>query len=144
MKTKKRTSHQKTVLLVDDEQGFLEALADGLELLGFRILKAVTVEKALDILEREKIDLITVDIMLDPGESLKEQTDSHEAGIYLCGIVRKKYPLVDVFCISVLSDVNTIKSIERMGVPFLRKGETPLRTVLGRLSSRLGGVAYST
>jgi len=144
MKYSKPLSHRKTVLLVDDEQAFLEPLADALEFNGYRVLKAVTVEQALDVLETEQIDLITIDIMLDPGESLREKTDSHQAGLYLCEIVRKRYPLVDAFCISVVSDVATVRSIERMGVRFLRKGETPLRTVLERLFSRLRGVAYST
>ena len=45
-------------------------LGDALENEGYRVLKAATVERALEILERDKIDLITIDVMLDPGDSL--------------------------------------------------------------------------
>jgi CheY-like chemotaxis protein len=144
MKRPKPSSRTKTVLLVDDEQSFLEPLADALEFEGYHVLKASTAEQALTILESETVDLITIDVMLDPGESLRGATDSHQAGIYLCELVRTRYPFIDAFCISVVSDPATIRKIERMGVRFLRKGETPLRTVLERLFSRLRGVAYST
>jgi CheY-like chemotaxis protein len=139
-----RQTHRKTVLLVDDEQVFLEPLADALEHEGYRVLKSATVEHALELLEIEKIHLITIDVMIDPGESLLGETDSRRAGLYLCQIVRKKFPRIEVFCISVVSDADTINWIEKMGARFLRKGETPLRTVLEILSSRLRGIAYST
>jgi CheY-like chemotaxis protein len=135
---------QKTVLLVDDEQGYLEALADALEFEGHRVLKAVTAADALDILHRENVHLATVDIMLPPGESLEGQMTSHDAGIMLCERITRRYPNLDVFCLSVVSDLNVIRKIEAFGVRFLRKGETPLRTVLNMIRSRLTGVAYST
>jgi CheY-like chemotaxis protein len=134
----------KTVLLIDDEPGFLEALADALEYEGHRVLKAVTAEEALRILKEEEIDCVTVDIMLPPGESLESRTSSHETGIMLCKEITRQYPHLDVFCLSVVSDLEIIRTIESLGVRFLWKGETPLRTVLNMLRSRLTGIAYST
>lgn len=134
----------KTVLLIDDEQGLLEALADALEHEGYRVLKAFTAEEALKILRTESVQLISVDVMLPPGESLESQTSSHETGIFLCEQITKLYPSIDVFCLSVVSDMKTIRRIESFGVKFLRKGETPLRTVLNMMRSRLTGLAYST
>ena len=135
---------QKTVLIIDDEKGFLEALEDALVYEGHNVLKATTAEEALKILKKEHIDLATVDIMMPPGPSLESQAASHRTGIVLCRTIRKMYPQVDVFCISVVSDNNTIREIQGMGVPFLRKGETPLRTVLNMIRSRLTGKSYST
>lgn len=135
---------RKTVLLIDDEQSFLEPLVDALEYEGHRVLKAQTADAALQLLQREHIDLVTVDIMLDPGETFKNEVDSHEAGLFLCREIRRKYPNIDAFCISVVSEMRTIKEIESLGIRFLRKGETPLRTVLNMLRSRLTGIAYST
>lgn len=135
---------KKTVLLIDDEQSFLEPLADALEYEGCRVLKARSGEEALKILDCEDIDLVTIDIMLDPGESLKDKVDSHSTGIYLCEEITRRYPMIDAFCISVLSEMTTIKRIESLGIRFLRKGETPLRTVLNMLRSRLTGISYST
>ena len=133
---------KKTVLLVDDEQLFLEPLADALNFEGYSVLKARTVSDALDTLNSNKVDLVTIDIMIDPGELLLHDIDSHSAGLYLCKEIRKNYPTIDAFCISVINEAKMIKEIESMGIKFLRKGETPLRTVLAMLKSRLTGISY--
>lgn len=134
----------KTVLLVDDEQGFLEALEDALTFEGHVVLKATNVSEALEILASKHVDLITIDIMLDPGPGLEGVASSHAAGLYLCKAVRDRYPRLHAYCISVISDPNMIREIESMGIRFLRKGETPLRTVLNLLRSGLTGIAYAT
>ena len=135
---------RKTILLIDDEQTFLEPLADALEYEGHRVLKARSADEALTVLEREIVDLVTIDIMLDPGDNLEGKVSSHNTGVYLCHEIRKRFPTLDAFCLSVVSDIDIIKEIEALRIRFLRKGETPLRTVLNMLRSRLTGVAYST
>jgi len=135
---------QKVVLIIDDEKGFIEALGDALVFEGYNVLKAETAEEALRILKKEHVDVATVDIMMPPGSSLESQAASHRTGVILCRTIRGLYPKIDVFCISVVTDNNTIREIQNMGVQFLRKGETPLRTVLGMIRSRLTGIAYST
>lgn len=134
----------KVVLLVDDEQFLLEALEVALVSEGCRVLKATDVSTAIDVLKREPVDLISIDVMLSPGSRLEGTVSPQVAGIYLCEYVAKNYPNVHAFCLSVVSDVETIRTIEKHGVKFLRKGETPLRTVLNMMRSRLTGIAYST
>lgn len=134
----------KTILLIDDEQAFLEALADALEFEGFRVLKATSGQKALEILNSEHVDVVTIDIMLDAGESLNDKIDSHRTGLFLCKEIRRKYPQIRTFCMSVVSDADTIHMIKSLGIQFLRKGEIPLRAVLNNLRSALTGIAYST
>lgn len=56
----------KTILAVDDEEHILELLAYNLERDGYHVIKAETGEDALDILEKEKIDIVLLDWML-PG-----------------------------------------------------------------------------
>jgi DNA-binding NarL/FixJ family response regulator len=124
---------------VDDEQLFLEALEDALIFDKHRVLKARDVSTALDILKKERIDLITIDIMLSPGAALESTVSSQRAGVYLCEKVAREYPLVSAFCLSVVNDPETIRRIRRLGIPFLRKGETPLRTVLSMINVRLAG-----
>lgn len=136
--------HQKTVLLIDDEQGLLEPLEDALCNEGYRVLKASTGEEALAILACEQVDLATIDVMMPPGPSLEAATSSQRTGLYLCQQIVQRYPELDLFCLSVVSDSDLIREIQSLGVRFLRKGETPLRTVLNMIRSRLSGVAYST
>lgn len=135
---------QKTVLLIDDEQGFLEALADALKFEGHNVLTASSGEDALHVLANNHVDLATVDLMMPPGKSLETSTSSHETGLYLCEFIRKTYPSIQVFSLSVVSDQVIIRKVESLGVRFLRKGETPLRTVLNMIRSKLTGTAYST
>lgn len=56
----------KTILAVDDEEHILELLAYNLEHDGYKVIKAGTGEDALEILEKEVIDLVILDWML-PG-----------------------------------------------------------------------------
>lgn len=136
---------RKTILLIDDEQGFLEPLEDALTYEGYRVLKARDASTAIDILKREHIDLVSVDIMLSPGTRLEGSVNAQEAGVYLCDLIAKEYPALDAFCLSVVTDARTIGHIKRLGIRFLRKGETPLRTVLNLMRSRLTGqVIYGT
>jgi hypothetical protein len=48
-----------------------------------RVLKARDVATALEILKKEKVDLITIDIMLSPGAALESTVSSQLAGVYL-------------------------------------------------------------
>lgn len=136
---------QKTILLIDDEQGFLEPLEDALTYEGYRVLKARDASTAIEILKRERIDLVSVDIMLSPGAQLEGSVNAQEAGVYLCDLIAKEYPTLDAFCLTVVTDERTIGHIKRLGIRFLPKGETPLRTVLDLMRSRLTGrVSYPT
>ena len=135
---------QKTILLIDDEQGLIEALDDALVSQGYRVLRAFTGEEALSVLAQEHVDLATVDIMMPQGRSLESKTASQRTGVYVIKEILKRYPDLDVFCLSVVSDPATVKEIQDLGVRFLRKGETPLITVLDMIRSRITGIAYSS
>lgn len=56
----------KVILAIDDEEHILELLAYNLENNGFKVLTAGSGEEGLEILKKEKVDLILLDIML-PG-----------------------------------------------------------------------------
>lgn len=56
----------KTILAVDDEEHILELLAYNLEHDGYRVVKAESGEAALELLEKEKVDIVLLDWML-PG-----------------------------------------------------------------------------
>lgn len=56
----------KVILAVDDEEHILELLVYNLESNGFRVLTADSGEEGLEILKKETVDLVLLDIML-PG-----------------------------------------------------------------------------
>ena len=135
---------QKTILIIDDEKTYIEALQDALDYEGFRVLTATTAEEALRILKNERVDLATVDIMMPPGHSLESQAKSDRTGVVLCRTIQKLYPHIHIICISVVSDRDTIKEIESYNIRFLRKGEVPLRTVLDVIATKLFGKSFTT
>jgi DNA-binding NarL/FixJ family response regulator len=53
---------QETLLLVDDEQDVVDALARTVRDRGYRILAATSGTKAMELLEQEKVDLLISDI----------------------------------------------------------------------------------
>ncbi len=65
------------VLVVDDEEHILELLSYNLESEKYSVLTAETGEEALDLIEKEKVDLMILDLML-PGID----------GIQVCNKVR--------------------------------------------------------
>jgi len=54
----------KTILLIDDEQGFVKMMKSGLISQGFNVLVARTGEQGLSVTRRKKPDLIVLDIIL--------------------------------------------------------------------------------
>ncbi len=59
-------SNKRTILLVDDEQKVLELITFRLQLLGYRVTVATRGEEALVLAEKERPDLIILDITM-PG-----------------------------------------------------------------------------
>lgn len=125
-------------LLIDDEPGFIQPLADALRSLQFKVMIARNASAAIKFLEKTRVDVITIDIMIDPGSDLMGKVDPHKAGIYLCEHISSKYRHVPAFCLSVVTEDSTIRYIQSLGIIFLRKGETPLRKVLEAIEVRLG------
>lgn len=54
----------KTILVLDDEVHILELISYNLDNAGYKVIKAETGEKALELLKQHEIDLAILDIML--------------------------------------------------------------------------------
>lgn len=79
-----------SVLLVDDEKPFLEALAQRLQARGLRVTCAFSGTEALKRLEDDDtIDVVVLDLnMPDPG------------GIEAVNVIKKKHPLVEIIILT--------------------------------------------
>src|SRR5690349_23750105 len=84
---------RKTVLIVDDDEGMRDTLTAVLRR-DFRILKTATGESALQIMEKEDVDLMMLDVNL-PGIS----------GFEVLRIVKENYAYVEVIVISALKEL---------------------------------------
>jgi two-component system OmpR family response regulator len=82
----------KKILVVDDEKDIREALASGLSRRGYAALTAGTGEEALEIVRKEQVDLVLLDIAI-PGidgyetcrRMRKEAVNKRAAVIFLTG-----------------------------------------------------------
>jgi DNA-binding NtrC family response regulator len=97
------TDRRKTMLIVDDDEGMRETLTAMLRR-DYRVLRAATGEFALQILEKEDVDLMLLDIRL-PGIS----------GFEVLKIVRENYPYIEVIVISVIKELDVAIEAMRYG-----------------------------
>jgi DNA-binding NtrC family response regulator len=121
------SSRRKTVLVVDDNDAAREALATPLRR-DYRVLRAATGETALQLMERDEVDLL-----------LAESSLPHISGIDLLNIVRVNFPLVEVVLTSGEPDVDRAVEAVKLGAyHFLTKPVDPeaLRAVAARAGER--------
>ena len=94
---------RKTVLIVDDDEGMRDTLSAVLRR-DFRLLKAATGEAALQIMEKEDVDLMILDVHL-PGIG----------GLEVLKIVKENYAHVEVIVVSALKELDTAVEAMRHG-----------------------------
>jgi DNA-binding NtrC family response regulator len=94
---------QKTVLIVDDDEGMRDTLTAILKR-EYRVLRVSSGEAALPILNREDVDLMLLDIRL-PGIS----------GFEVLRIVKENYSLIEVSRISAINEVETVVQAMKHG-----------------------------
>jgi DNA-binding NtrC family response regulator len=97
------SERRKTILIVDDDEGMRETLTAMLRR-DYRVLRAATGEFALQVIEKEDVDLMLLDIRL-PGIS----------GFEVLKIARENYPYIEVIVISVLKELDVAIEAMRYG-----------------------------
>src|SRR6266498_3484170 len=85
----------KTILIVDDDEGMRDTLTAILKR-EYRVLRVMSGEAALPVLNRENVDLMLLDVRL-PGIS----------GFEVLRIVKENYSLIEVIMISAITEVET-------------------------------------
>jgi DNA-binding NarL/FixJ family response regulator len=130
----------KTILLGDDEQHALLPLKLKLHAKGYRVLEASTVEVVLELLKATTVDLVIIDIMMDPGESLRQELDAHTAGAQALPLIKQISPRTKIICLSVISDHSIMKMVRKSGALFVSKGETSLRKMSEIIESKITGI----
>ena len=85
----------KVILAIDDEEHILELLAYNLENNGFKVLTASSGEDGLEIIKKENIDLILLDIMLPGIDGMEMLKRTGKNSIICCTIIPYS---VNMFC----------------------------------------------
>ena len=94
---------RKTVLIVDDDEGMRDTLTAVLRR-DYRLLRAASGEAGLQILEKEDVDLMLLDVRL-PGIS----------GFEVLKIVKENYAHIEVIVISVMKELDAAIEAMRHG-----------------------------
>ena len=92
------------VLLVDDEEAFVNLLAERLETRGITVLVAHDVASALDLLAAHPVDVAVLDVCM-PGRD----------GLDLLRVMRERHPLVEALMLTGSSDVRNAVEGMRLG-----------------------------
>jgi len=118
---------QKTVLIVDDDEGMRDTLTAILKR-DYRVLRVSSGEAALPILNREDIDLMLLDVRL-PGIS----------GFEVLRIVKENYGLIEVVMISAITEVETaVQAMKHGAYHYITKDfdYDQLRSIVGNAGER--------
>ena len=91
-----------TVLVVEDEESFVEALEVGLKREGFRVQVARDGAQALDVFDAARPDLVLLDVMLP-----------RMSGIDVCREMRARNPRVPIIMVTAKgSEIDTVVGLE--------------------------------
>ncbi len=109
-----------SILVVEDEKAIRKFIKINLEREGYNVLESETGEFALDIIDKEKIDLIVLDLML-PGINGNE----------ICKKVRGKYKDIGIIMLTAKSqDIDKIKGLEDGADDYITKPFNPKELIL--------------
>ena len=117
------------VLFVEDEPWHIQALIAALESRGVDCILAPNMSEGVMALQLQEVSALVTDIMMPPGP-LFPKVDADESGFHFIEHVQEHWPRLPIVCLSVIADQAKIRLLEKRGVRYLRKGETPLSTAV--------------
>jgi len=116
----------KALFVEDEERGVFPYFSE-LKIAGFECVLAKDGDEAIEKLQNQKFDLISIDIMFPPGEALGENIDPVKAGLRLLekirtGQIENCDPETKVLVLTAVSDQVIEKHIRELGVSaYLKK-----------------------
>jgi len=119
-----------SVLVVEDEAAMQQQLRIDLHDLGYRPAVASSAPEAMELLERERVAAVLLDLVLDEGE---------ESGFDLLTWIRRHHPGLPVIVLSA-AQVNSAairKAYELGASSYFVKGNVPMAHIYSDLAARL-------
>lgn len=115
----------KSILIVDDEKEISELLSVYFVSEGFSVLTAETVKRAEDMIEKNKIDIALLDVMLPDGD-----------GFSLCRMIREKYTFPIIMLTAKETEMDKITGLTFGADDYVTKPFRPLE-VVARVKAQL-------
>jgi len=119
----------KKILIVDDDKAFLWILRQSLESVGFSVSFAEDGENGLEMAEKEKPDLILLDILMPKMDGIEVAKGLKEKGIKL-----------KIIFLTNLKDIEHMSQAVEITkeTDYIVKTETPIDQIIVRVKDRLG------
>jgi len=121
-----------SILIVDDEEDILDFIEYNLKAEGYNVLKAENGKKALELAEKNKVDLILLDIMMPEMD-----------GIEVCKRLREKKSMDQVviaFLTAKREDMSLISGLDAGADDYLTKPVKP-KVLMSKIASLLRRVS---
>ena len=115
-----------TVLVIDDDPAIVELLRDFLVANDFRALEATNGQEALDIMARESVDCLIMDVMM-PGLS----------GFDLCRQIRARHDAPIIFLSARADETDKIRGLMLGGDDYIVKATATPNEVVARVKAVL-------
>ena len=96
----------KSILIVDDEPDIIKLISDILSELSFNIIKASTVNEALDCIEKKSFDIALLDVSLD---------ETKRDGVFLLKTIKDKLPEIQVIMMSGHANIQIAVDAMKLG-----------------------------
>jgi CheY-like chemotaxis protein len=130
-KVTKKSIEKKRVLVVDDEIFFVEDATDEIRLAGFDVTGATSYTEAIQALEKQAYDVVTLDVMMVIGQDEANNLDAaildatragRRTGLVLFEQIRQRWPQTNVVIVSVLGATDRrVRVLMNEGVIVLAK-----------------------
>ena len=117
---------KKKILVVEDEKAIVRSLTLKLAFSGFEVAVAYDGEEALNLLEKEKFDLILLDLMMPKVD-----------GFTVLQKMREKGDKTPVIVASNLSQEEDIARAKAYGASYYTKSTTPLSQIVEHIKEAL-------
>ena len=114
-------------LFVEDEDRAVSPYFHELAQNGFECTLVNNGNEAIDILNSQKFDLVSIDIMFNPGSPLGIEIEPIRSGLKLLEMIRKGEikncdPDIRIVVLTAVSDPNTENEIRKLGISaYLKK-----------------------
>lgn len=120
----------KRIVVIDDEPAIREALVEMLSVAGFDVTGAENGKKGLDVISRQRPDLILLDIMMPEmnGWQVLEALKKDEWA--------KSVPVIILTNLDGVENVS--KAMEQEAYQYVVKGDTELKDILAMVKGKLG------
>ncbi|MCI0619290.1 response regulator [bacterium] len=123
------------VLFVEDEPRGVNPYFSSLAKRGFDCTLAKNGDEAVAKLRAEKFDILSLDIMFDPGKAFTERIEPRRAGLYLLELIRQGKisncdPNLKVIILTAVVNPQLEEIMKRLGVHAYLKKPVPFNKVI--------------